>query len=130
MNQYGRRALRHWQEFRSGSIAQLDDPEAFFIQLGVDAQDEVGARWRAERLTVPAVVGESYFERAGGLQPMRYEAEEQWRERGPHKLPADRSWPQHLTASVSARLRSADSPRRQELPHPGVTFVRRGGEHV
>lgn len=75
MNQYGRLAQRHWQEFRPGSIAEIDDPEAFFTELGTDVQDEVRARWTAERLSAPEVVGESYLERAGRLQQMRQEAE-------------------------------------------------------
>lgn len=75
MNQYGRRAQRHWQEFRPGRIAEIDDPEAFFTELGADVQDEVRVRWTAERLSAPVVVGESYLERAGRLQQMRHEAE-------------------------------------------------------
>lgn len=75
MNQYGRRAQRHWQEFRPGSIAEIDDPEAFFTELGTDVQYEVRARWTSERLSSPVVAGESYLERAGRLQQMRHEAE-------------------------------------------------------
>ncbi|MER5372670.1 hypothetical protein [Streptomyces sp. NPDC002553] len=75
MNQYGRRAQRHWQEFRPGHIAQIDDPKAFFTELGSDVQDEVRVRWTAARLAAPAVAGESYLERAGRLQQLRHEAE-------------------------------------------------------
>jgi hypothetical protein len=75
VNQYGRRAQQHWQEFRPERIAELDDPEAFFTELGADVQDEVRARWTAERVSTPGVVGESYLERAGRLQQMRHEAE-------------------------------------------------------
>ncbi|MFH0246014.1 hypothetical protein ACGRHY_27190 [Streptomyces sp. HK10] len=77
MNQYGRRAQQHWQEFRPGRIAEIDDPEAFFTELGIDVQDEVRSRWAAERVTAPAVAGESYLERAGRLQQLRHEAEAQ-----------------------------------------------------
>jgi hypothetical protein len=75
VNQYGRRAQGHWQEFRPRRVAELDDPQAFFTELGGDVQQEVRARWTAERLTAPAAVGESYLERAGRLQRMRHEAE-------------------------------------------------------
>ncbi|MFF8431130.1 hypothetical protein ACF07Y_39540 [Streptomyces sp. NPDC016566] len=75
MNRYGRLAQQHWQEFRPGSIAELDDPEAFFAELGSDVQDEVRVRWSAERVTALTVVGESYLERAGRLQQMRHDAE-------------------------------------------------------
>ncbi|MFD8897513.1 hypothetical protein [Streptomyces ardesiacus] len=75
MNQYGRRAQRHWQEFRPGRIAEIDDPEAFFTELGTDVQDEVRIRWTAERLNAPGVPGESFLERAGRLQQIRHDAE-------------------------------------------------------
>ncbi|MEU7028971.1 hypothetical protein AB0A60_20050 [Streptomyces sp. NPDC046275] len=75
VNQYGRRAQQHWQEFRPGRIAEIDDPEAFFTELGADVQDEVRIRWTAERVTAPAPAGESFLERAGRLQQLRYDAE-------------------------------------------------------
>jgi len=75
VNQYGRLAQQHWQEFRPRRIAAIGDPEAFFTELGTDVQDEVRTRWTAERLTAPAVVGESFLERVGRLQQMRHEAE-------------------------------------------------------
>lgn len=75
MNQYGRLAQQHWQVHRPGSIAEIDDPEAFFTELGVDVQDEVRDRWTAGRLNEPVVPGESYLERAGRLQQLRHEAE-------------------------------------------------------
>ncbi|WP_318219231.1 hypothetical protein [Streptomyces sp. SCL15-6] len=75
VNGYGRLAQRHWQEHRPGSITEIDDPEAFFTQLGSDVQDEVRARWTAGRLHEPAVVGESYLERAGRLRQLRHEVE-------------------------------------------------------
>ncbi|WP_440581098.1 hypothetical protein [Streptomyces sp. PT19] len=75
MNQYGRLAQQHWQELRSGRIAEIDDPEAFFTELGSDVQDDVRVRWTVERLNAPAVAGESFLERAGRLQHLRHEAE-------------------------------------------------------
>ncbi|MFE1781111.1 hypothetical protein ACFW9F_00590 [Streptomyces sp. NPDC059506] len=75
MNQYRRRAQQHWEEFRPGLIAEIDDPEAFFTELGTDVQDEVRGRWTAERLNAPAVAGESFLERAGRLQHLRHDAE-------------------------------------------------------
>ncbi|MET8676059.1 hypothetical protein ABZW18_00240 [Streptomyces sp. NPDC004647] len=75
MNGYGRRAQRHWQEFRPQQAAGLDDPEAFFAQLGTDAAREVSTLWSAERLAEPLVEGESFLERAGRFQRMRQEAE-------------------------------------------------------
>ncbi|MFI6277936.1 hypothetical protein [Streptomyces sp. NPDC050988] len=140
MNQYGRRAQRHWQEFRPGSIAEIDDPEAFFTELGTDVQYEVRARWTAERLSSPAVAGESYLERAGRLQQMRHEAEsevlrelvllpaegdvdlaesefaeEQWREEHLHDLLAGHSGPGDFSAAERERLRAGAPARLLEL---------------
>ncbi|MFE2231727.1 hypothetical protein ACFXA4_03970 [Streptomyces sp. NPDC059442] len=75
MNQYGRLARRHWQEFRPGSFEEIDAPDAFFAELGTDVQDEARARSTIERLTTPSLLGESYLERASRLQQMRHEAE-------------------------------------------------------
>ncbi|MEU1465297.1 hypothetical protein ABZ467_32440 [Streptomyces sp. NPDC005727] len=75
MNQYGRRAQQHWQEFRPGRVAEIDDPEAFFTELGSDVQDEVRIRWTAERVNAPAVAGESFLERAGRLEQSRRDIE-------------------------------------------------------
>ncbi|MFF1678815.1 hypothetical protein ACFVYG_22595 [Streptomyces sp. NPDC058256] len=75
MNQYGRLAKQHWQEFRPARITEIDDPETFFTELGTDVQDEVRARWTGERVAASSVVGESYLERAGRLQQMRRDAE-------------------------------------------------------
>jgi hypothetical protein len=75
VNQYGRLAQQHWQEHRPGNIAEIDDPEAFFTELGADVKVEVRTRWTASRLAEPVVPGESYLERAGRLQQMRHETE-------------------------------------------------------
>ncbi|MFF8617094.1 hypothetical protein [Streptomyces sp. NPDC015350] len=75
MNQYGRRAQQHWQEHRPGNIAEIDDPEVFFTELGADVQVEVRTRWTAACLAELVVPGESYLERVGRLQQMRHETE-------------------------------------------------------
>ncbi|MFI9772181.1 hypothetical protein ACIHJG_35765 [Streptomyces sp. NPDC052415] len=75
MNQYGQLAQQHWQEHRPGNIAEIDDPEAFFTELGADVQVEVRTRWAASRLAEPVVPGESYLERASRLQQLRQETE-------------------------------------------------------
>ncbi|MFF9157644.1 hypothetical protein ACF1AB_36100 [Streptomyces sp. NPDC014846] len=144
MNQYGRLAQQHWQEFRPVSIAELDDPEAFFTELGKDVQAEVRARWTAERLSAPAVTRESYLERAGRLQQMRHEAEadvlrelvllpddanltndphltdaqvaqEQWREHHLHGLLAGHSAPGDFSGAERERLRAGVPARLLEL---------------
>ncbi|MFF7953715.1 hypothetical protein [Streptomyces griseorubiginosus] len=75
MNQYGRWAQQHWQEFRPERIADTDDPQAFFIELGGDVQDEAWVRWIAAGLAAPVAVGESCLKRVGRLQLMCHEVE-------------------------------------------------------
>jgi hypothetical protein len=75
VNRYGRRARRHWQEHRPGNREEIDDPEAFFSELGSDVQGELRARWAAARLDESVVVGESYLERVGRLQQLRHMVE-------------------------------------------------------
>lgn len=43
MNGYGRMALEHWTQWRPGEMARMSDPQAFFTQLGVQAQQQVEA---------------------------------------------------------------------------------------
>ncbi len=43
MNRYGRRAMRHWEEFLPSQLAELEDPEEFFAELGEDAAERIDA---------------------------------------------------------------------------------------
>jgi DNA-binding NtrC family response regulator len=41
MNQYGRRAMKHWQEWLPGKLAELEDAEEFFAAMGEQATEEI-----------------------------------------------------------------------------------------
>jgi hypothetical protein len=41
MNQYGRRAMQHWQEWLPDKLQELDNPEEFFTALGDQAEEEI-----------------------------------------------------------------------------------------
>lgn len=41
MNQYGRRAMRHWQKWLPERYQELEDPEEFFTELGEQAAEEI-----------------------------------------------------------------------------------------
>jgi hypothetical protein len=43
MNQYGRRAMRHWEEFLPERLAELEEPEEFFLELGEQAAEDIDA---------------------------------------------------------------------------------------
>lgn len=43
MNHYGRRAMRHWEEFLPRQLAELEDPEEFFAELGEEAAEQIDA---------------------------------------------------------------------------------------
>ncbi|MFD7866056.1 hypothetical protein [Streptomyces sp. NPDC059783] len=74
MNQYGRRAQQHWQEFQPGGIAEIDHLEAFLTKLLVDVGDNTRIHWTGQRLSAPDAAGESCLERAGCLQHLRHHA--------------------------------------------------------
>lgn len=44
MNRYGAMAKAHWAEYLPSRYRQIEDPETFFEQLGVEADREVAAR--------------------------------------------------------------------------------------
>ncbi|MFD6465227.1 hypothetical protein [Streptomyces goshikiensis] len=145
MNQYGRRALRHWQEFRPGSIPVIDEPELGEAELGTEFQGEVRVRRTTARLTPAPGLAESHHQRSG-CQQQRYEARVL---RELALLPPENNldqaddpelwgwaltevrWPQDFTASECAGLQDADWFRLQELTDPpGRIYVRRRGEYV
>lgn len=145
MNQYGRRALRHWQEFRPGSIAVSDKPELGEAELGTEFQGGMRVSRTMGRLTPAPGLAESHHERSG-CQRQRYEArvlrelallppENNLDQAGDPELwgwaLTDVRRPTDFTASESAGLQDADWFRLQELMDPPARIcVRRRGEYV
>ena len=61
MNQYGTRARRYWQEYRPASYAAIEDPEAFFTDLG--SQAEAQAEEMMLELAGDDPAGETYLQK-------------------------------------------------------------------
>lgn len=73
MNQYGTRALAHWQRHLPAQLARIPDQEEFFTRLGETAQEEIGHR--AEALAQLQEPGEGYLQETGRLETARTMAE-------------------------------------------------------
>ncbi len=74
MNEYGRRALEHWQRTKPQELSTIPDPEAFFSTLGETAASQVDSL--ADQLAGPDSPGEGYLEKVGRLRMAKYRAEE------------------------------------------------------
>lgn len=74
MNQYGRLAQRQWKEFMPARSSMLDDPEAFFTQMGEDMAEEVSMlKDQLERNLPPT---QDYLQRVSDLNRVKRQAEE------------------------------------------------------
>jgi hypothetical protein len=73
MNKYGAQAMRHWQQTDPGRYAQIPDPEAFFTQLGKEAEQEIETL--AAAIAGSDRPGESYLEKVGRLNEARFSAQ-------------------------------------------------------
>jgi len=74
VNVYGRRAMEHWRRWLPARYATIQDPEAFFSTLGLQAESQVLDL--AEQLEGPDLPGEGYLEKVGRLNMARMQAEE------------------------------------------------------
>jgi hypothetical protein len=74
MNRYGRQAETMWKQACPGRYAELEDPEAFFTDLGEQAMEMVLEL--EVRIAGPDVPGEGYLEKVGRLNAARNQAEE------------------------------------------------------
>lgn len=74
MNKYGQDALAYWRQYRSDEVAQMTDPEGFFLTLGT----QVAARVLelSDQYAGSDPLGESYLEKVGRLTEARSRAEE------------------------------------------------------
>lgn len=77
MNQYGRRAMRHWQEWLPEKFQELDDPEEFFTELGEQAAEEIDDLSAALDVQYPDRSEVGYMERVAQLSTSRQLAENQ-----------------------------------------------------
>ena len=74
MNSYGRRAMEHWARWLPARYRSIQDPEAFFQALGLEAETRILDL--AEQVEGPDLPGEGYLEKVGRLNMARKQAEE------------------------------------------------------
>ncbi len=74
MNRYGEMARRHWARWLPGRYAAIEDPEAFFSDLGHEAGERLSAL--ACELAGDDQPGEGYLGKAGRLGEARHRAEQ------------------------------------------------------
>jgi len=74
MNGYGEMARQHWARWLPARYAAIDDPEAFFANLG----NQAGERMRAlaYELAGDDQPGEGYLAKVGRLGEARHRAEQ------------------------------------------------------
>lgn len=73
MNQYGQKAQAHWQRCLPSQFAQIEDPEAFFEEMGSDLASQIHDL--ADEIAGPDPRNEGYMDKLGRLNRARLEAE-------------------------------------------------------
>jgi hypothetical protein len=74
MNKYAKLAMNHWAKTDPDRYATIADPQAFFQELGEQAETQI--QQLAERLAGPDQPGEEYLQKVGRLNMARLQAEE------------------------------------------------------
>jgi len=75
MNQYGRRAQRHWQTHLPSQYSQINGPEQFFTEMGETIAEQIEDL--AEQIAGPDQPGETYLDKLGRLNMARQSAEDE-----------------------------------------------------
>lgn len=74
MNKYAEMARKHWTEVAPQRVAQMEDPQSYFLTLGQEVETQVNQI--AESLEGSDLPGEGYLEKVGRLNSARMRAEE------------------------------------------------------
>lgn len=72
MNRYGQMAQDNWRRTAPEALAAIDDPEAFFTELGDEAQRQIDQAMESSQ----APKGETFEQRTTRLTQARHQAEE------------------------------------------------------
>lgn len=75
MNQYATLARQHWQRYLPSRYAQIEDPTAFFTELGEQISDQINDL--TATLAGDDPPGESYLDKVGRLNAAGQMAREQ-----------------------------------------------------
>ena len=76
MNEYATMARDHWREHLPARYAQIEDPDAWFTQLGEEVAAEIAGLWAEMSLKAGNPPGEDFMDRVGRLNAIRKQAEE------------------------------------------------------
>jgi len=74
MNRYGLMAQQHWARWLPARYARIDDPDNFFLELGMLTAQRIDSM--ALELAGDDQPGEGYLGKAGRLGQARHQAEE------------------------------------------------------
>ena len=74
LNRFGRQAMAAWQELAPTALAQVENPEAFFEEVGIQAEQA----WIDLTLQLAGTdtPGEAYFEKVGRIEAAKMQARE------------------------------------------------------
>ena len=76
MNEYGEMAKAHWQQWLPHRYAAIEDPEAYFAELGEEVAADIAGLWAEMSARAGNPPGEDFMERVGRLNAIRKQAEE------------------------------------------------------
>jgi hypothetical protein len=74
LNKYAKLAMHHWATTDPARYATIENPQAFFRELGEQAEAQI--QELAARLAGPDQPGEEYLQKVGRLNMARLQAEE------------------------------------------------------
>jgi hypothetical protein len=74
MNRYGVMAQKHWMRWLPSRYAQIEDPDSFFSDLGIQTAERIDSL--SMELAGDDQPGEGYLGKAGRLGQARHQAEE------------------------------------------------------
>ena len=74
MSSYARQARHNWETLAPTALSQMEDPDAFFQELGEQAETMVGEL--TPKIAGPDPAGETYLEKVGRLNAAKAQAEE------------------------------------------------------
>lgn len=76
MNEYGAMARAHWQKWLPQRYAAIEDPDAYFAELGEEVAADIADLWAEMSARAGNPAGEDFMDRVGRLNAIRKQAEE------------------------------------------------------
>ena len=119
MNRFGRQAMNTYNAYAPDRVAEMDDPQAYFTQLGVEAEDAWAALWPTMVAKVDNPNGDTAIE-VGKIKAAQQAAEEMimadWCVPSGVPLDVDDSGPDVVGAALDEALREVRAELGETLP--------------